>query len=211
MKPSTLGLSLFSIGAVYIVYSYAQQLALNVSSGDNSNDPTQAGQMNSPLDTIQAAIDSATSGGVTVDTNQAQVNQAAFLTTIGYSEGADYGTLYGGGTFSDFSTHPNISVTAGNYISTAAGKYQILYKTWLYLSQKLGLTDFSPATQDAMALELISEKGALDDVQNGNFSSAIAKCAKTWASLPGSPYGQPTHDIETLASAYTGAGGINAG
>ena len=206
MKPLTLITAVFAAGAVWIVYAYGRQYAIEYSSGDQSNDPTQAGQMNSPIDDLQAQLDAA---GVTlqVSTAQALANQNAFLSTIGYSEGADYNVLYGGSTFSDFSTHPNQAITAGNYTSTAAGRYQILYKTWLYLSQKLGLSDFSPATQDAMALELISEKGALTDVQNGDFATAISKCAKTWASLPGSPYGQPTHSLATLQTAFTGAGG----
>ena len=211
MKLSTIGITLFAAAAVYLVYQYAQQYATAISSGDPTNDPTQSGQMNTPIDDLQAAVSNATSDGVSVNATQASANQTAFLATIGYSEGADYNVLYGGGTFDDYSTHPNQAVTAGNYTSTAAGRYQILYKTWLYLCTKLGVSDFSPATQDAMALELIAEKGAADDLQNGAFASAVAKCAKTWASLPGSPYGQPTHDIATLTSAYTGAGGTVQG
>ena len=209
MKSSTLGVTLFAAACVFLVYRYSQQYAIALTSGDPSNDPTQAGQMNSPLDDLSAAVDGSDAGSTSAD--QVAANQAAFLATIGYSEGADYNVLYGGGTFSDYSTHPNQAVTAGNYTSTAAGKYQILYKTWLYLSAKLGLSDFSPATQDAMALELISEKGALGDVQAGRFATAVGKCAKTWASLPGSPYGQPTHPLATLATAYTSAGGSDIG
>ncbi len=210
MKPANFAVAVFAVVAVYLVYSYGAALAISATSGDPSNDPSQDGQMNNPIDDLQAAITNASSS-VTVAQDQATANTNAFLSMIGYSEGADYNVLYGGSTFSDFSTHPNQAITAGNYTSTAAGKYQILYKTWLYLSQKLGLTDFSPATQDAMCIELITEKGALADVQNGNFSSAVAKCAKTWASLPGSPYGQPTHDIATLASVYESAGGTSLG
>ena len=193
--------------AVVAVYAY---YAMQYASTDPTNDPAQAGQLNSPLDDLTAAMDNATDTSSATDAATAQANETAFLATIAYSEGADYNVLYGGGTFDDYSTHPNQAVTAGGWTSTAAGRYQILYKTWQYLCTKLGLSDFSPATQDAMALELIAEKAALSDVQAGNFADAVAKCAKTWASLPGSPYGQPTHPLSTLATVYASNGGTNS-
>jgi muramidase (phage lysozyme) len=58
---------------------------------------------------------------------------------------------------------------------------------------------------------LIRERGALSDVQAGNFTSAIAKCAPTWASLPGAGYSQPERKLASLQAAYTQAGGtLNA-
>jgi lysozyme len=65
--------------------------------------------------------------------------------------------------------------------STAAGRYQIIKPTWLSLKSKLGLPDFSPASQDAAAIELIRQRGALADVQAGRIESAVNKCAKVWA------------------------------
>lgn len=126
-------------------------------------------------------------------------NVQAFLMLIrtgeGTANGNGYRTLYGGALFSDLSQHPDRAVTAGGITSTAAGAYQFLYKTW----QGLGLPDFSPANQDLGAVMLIKRRGALADVLAGRLDQAIAKCNKEWASLPGSPYGQPTL---TLSRAY---------
>lgn len=149
-------------------------------------------------------------------------NRTAFLAMIGQSEvgatlisetDSGYNVLVGATpsnplTFSDYSTHPNI--LNQQYDSTAAGLYQINHPTWLTLVKQTGLSDFSPATQDAMAIQLITNKGALADVDAGNFASAISKCAPVWASLPGNSYGQPTNALNTLQSWFQNAGGIVA-
>lgn len=129
-------------------------------------------------------------------------NVRAFLATIrkgeGTSDSAGYGRIFGGRMFTDFSHHPNILVKASGISSTAAGAYQFLYSTWLETSKAMGLKDFSPASQDLAALGRIAARGALDDVIQGRFYSAIKKCGKEWASLPYSPYGQP---VQTIAGA----------
>ena len=148
---------------------------------------------------------------ISVGPDQAAANVRAFIETIGYSEGADYNTLYGGGTFSDFTDHPRQAITAGGYTSTAAGKGQILSKTWDGLVAKLGrdvLPDFSPASQDRAIIELIRERGALRDVQEGRIGTAIGKLGNVWASLPGSPYGQRTRSLSSLLYAFARSGGI---
>ena len=141
-------------------------------------------------------------------------NMRAFLWMIRVGEGTanarGYNTLYGGGQFTDLSKHPNKAITAGNYTSTAAGAYQFLYKTWKEVSAKLGLTDFSPQSQDIAAVEKIRERGAYDLVIAGKLQEAIAKCAKEWASLPGSPYGQPTRTLAQATTSYKSAGGTLA-
>jgi muramidase (phage lysozyme) len=76
--------------------------------------------------------------------------------------------------------------------STAAGAYQFLARTWDEVAAALELPDFSPQSQDVAALWLIRRRGALADLREGRFDDFVAKCAKEWASLPGSPYGQPT-------------------
>lgn len=63
-------------------------------------------------------------------------------------------------------------------------------KTWDRVQKQLGLEDFGPRSQDLGALELIRQKGALNDVLNGDFGAAINKLGKEWASLPSSPYAQ---------------------
>lgn len=147
-----------------------------------------------------------------VNTMNTNNNVKAFLIMIRTCEGTakstGYQTLFGGKLFSDFSKHPNIRVPFGkNNYSTAAGAYQILYRTWLPLSIKLGLTDFSPESQDKCAIELIREKGALNDVVNGNFESAINKIRKVWASMPNAGYGQPEKSIAFCKNIYQKNGG----
>lgn len=137
-------------------------------------------------------------------------NLWAFLLMIQYAEGTygpnAYRMLYGGQLFTSYARHPNIAVTRNDITSTAAGAYQILYRTWLALSD-MNLPDFSPASQDRAAAELIRRRGALEDVLAGRFSEAIYKCRKEWASLPGAGYGQHEHSLATLAQVYRYAGG----
>lgn len=106
-------------------------------------------------------------------------NLRAFLTMIQYAEGTygpnAYRMLYGGDLFSSFVDHPAIPVTKAGLTSTAAGAYQILYRTWTGLQQTIPLNDFSPANQDRAAIELIRRRGALEDVMAGRFAVAVEK------------------------------------
>ena len=54
----------------------------------------------------------------------------------------------------------------------------------LYRKQ-LGLKDFSPKSQDAVALQQIKERGALPMIDRGDIRQAIDRCSNIWASLPG--------------------------
>lgn len=122
----------------------------------------------------------------------ASQNQQKFLSFLGKSEGADYGTIVGGRqTITDFTAHPNIvGMRTKEGPSTAAGRYQITGTTYREMAPSAGVTDFSPASQDKVALALIARRGAMDDVTSGNFNGAIAKLGKEWASLPSSTYSQ---------------------
>lgn len=133
----------------------------------------------------------------------------ATLDTIAWAEGANYNTLFGGGTFNDYSRHPNRAITAGRYTSTAAGRYQILKGTW----DELGLPDFSPANQDIAALMLINRRGVLDNVVSGDFEGALTSggLGKEWASLPYSPYGQTLKTPAQVMSYYRSRSGGVAG
>ena len=53
-----------------------------------------------------------------------------------------------------------------------------------------GLKDFSPKSQDAVALQQIKERGALPMIDRGDIRQAIDRCSNIWASLPGAGYGQ---------------------
>ncbi len=124
-------------------------------------------------------------------------NVRKFLMLLTKTEGTDvhgrpYNILFGGKEFEDLSVHPNIKTPFGkNNFSTAAGRYQILHKTYI----RLQMQDFQPVSQDRAAIELIKRRGAYYDILGGDFETAINKCNREWASLPNSPYGQPTETM----------------
>lgn len=163
-------------------------------------------------------IDSATGGFLkisamrTVNLNVlGNQNVQAILRVIRTGEGTSdeqgYRRLFGGGLFASYDDHPRITVNKGGYKSTAAGAYQILSSTWDETRQMMGLRDFTPESQDAAAVGRIAARGALPDVLAGRFDIAIKKIAKEWASLPGSPYGQPTITWDRARQIYASAGG----
>lgn len=139
-------------------------------------------------------------------------NVRAFLMLIrtgeGTADGAGYTRLFGGGSFAGYTDHPRITVSRSGYTSTAAGAYQILARTWDDLKSTNDLPDFSPASQDKAALILIRRRGALADVKAGRWDAAIRKTNKEWASLPGSPYGQPTLTMSRAKEVLLAYGGL---
>lgn len=96
-------------------------------------------------------------------------------------------------------------------VSTAAGAYQIIRPTWLALKGKLGLPDFSPASQDAAAVQLLRDCGAFQRLAAGDLAGAVSRARRTWASLPGANYaGQGMRSMDQVADWYRGAGGYAA-
>lgn len=141
-------------------------------------------------------------------------NVRAFLAVIDLGEhGPDaddeirYRTIFGGLVFHGFDDHPRHAQTVGRLTSTAAGRGQFLSGTWSDLVSLYGFPDFSPQCQDEAMVALIIRRGAIEDIIAGRFEQAIAKCAKEWASLPGSPYGQPTLTLEAARRRYVERGG----
>lgn len=147
-------------------------------------------------------------------------NLQAFLDTIARSEGTSaivesdngYNVIVGGHLFHDYSTHPDILVKLPSGISsTAAGRYQLLYRYYVAYKSMLDLPDFSPASQDAIAIQQIKEQGALPDIEDGDFDTAAHKVRNIWASFPDNEYGQHQNDMDKLTAWYTAFGGkINA-
>lgn len=139
-------------------------------------------------------------------------NVVAFLRVIRQGESsqdeAAYSIQYGGKHFAAPPwAHPREKVSAGRWTSTAAGAYQFLAGTWDGLVARYQFPDFSPGCQDMAAVALIHGRKALEDVQAGRFEAAIAKCGKEWASLPGSPYGQPVMTMDEAREVYERWGG----
>jgi muramidase (phage lysozyme) len=158
-------------------------------------------------------------------------NLHAFLDMVGKSEGTSnspitrdhgYDIIVTGidgkfERFTDYSAHPfengrkSKQINSNGLYSTASGKYQILYKFWPYYKRILKLKDFSPESQDKVAVQLIKECGALGDIEEGKLERAITKCSRIWASLPGNQYGQRTHKFEKLLAFYEESGGTYNG
>lgn len=146
-------------------------------------------------------------------------NLSAFLDMLAFSEGTDngkqktnnkgYDVIVGGNLFTDYSDHPRklVNLPKLGIKSTAAGRYQLLIKWWDAYRKILNLKDFSPASQNAVAIQQIKERRALPDIEAGDIVSAISKCRNIWASLPGAGYGQHEHKLETLLEKYKKAGG----
>lgn len=176
-------------------------------------------QLPDTWDTLTTTFDPMTYYTGQTDASAADSNISAFLGMIAYAEGTagenGYQTMFGYHRFYSYADHPRqyfdfVDQTGKHLKSSAAGRYQIIVKTWDSLKAKLGLQDFSPESQDAAAIELIRERGALADVQAGRIESAIRKCAPVWASLPGAGYNQPERQLTSLLTNYQQSGGTFA-
>lgn len=145
-------------------------------------------------------------------------NRKAFLTMIAVAEGTKdlgddgYNVLIGGTLFHSYHDHPRRRVWVERILkhSTAAGWYQILKRYFDAYKEKLHLPDFGPESQDKIALEMIRECDALEDIDEGRFNVAVEKCRSRWASFPGAGYKQREKKLDTLRIAYLYAGGTIA-
>lgn len=90
---------------------------------------------------------------------------------------------------------------------SAAGRYQLLERYWDANRRQVDLQDFSPESQDLIAIQQMIERRALPDIEAGRFVTALRKVKNIWASLPGAGYGQHENAIERLQAAYLEAGG----
>ena len=126
-------------------------------------------------------------------------NCKAFLDMIAYGEGTSlipnsdskgYNVAAGASVavplfFKSYKDHPRVFNFRTQ--NSRAGRYKINDMSFNYLSIKYGFKDFSPETQDVMALCLIKELGALEDVKVGKLKEAMHKCSARWPSLEGYP------------------------
>jgi|ERR1700758_2383679 len=108
--------------------------------------------------------------------------------------------------FDSYSSPPNILNPETN--STACGRYQTLHKYAVAYIQSLKLPDFSPHSQDLIAVQLLKECKAIGNIESGDLKAAIVQCSSRWASLPGANgYGQHENSFTNLQAAYVAAGG----
>ncbi len=131
----------------------------------------------------------------------------ALMRTISASEAnvlQPYAVLHGGEFAQDISTHPNRCVgirqgpNRGN-CSTAAGRYQLLYTTWMGLSAryhpqwdaKTNTSEepsFAPLHQDAVVLAWLSDRKAWgmdlsEQLRQGRVRPVLRRLSGTWTSL----------------------------
>jgi muramidase (phage lysozyme) len=145
----------------------------------------------------------------------------AFLDLISFSEGTCLSPLtkddgydvivsgvHGPAVFVDYAKHPfedggsvQWKLDPPEY-STAAGRYQLLARFWRVYKAQLCLSDYSPASQDAVAIEQISERKAIAMIEAGDVAGAIQACGNIWASFPNNAYGQGGHSLKTLVRKY---------
>lgn len=137
-------------------------------------------------------------------------NLKAFLSLIAFSEGTigkgnnGYNVIVGGKLFNVYGDHPRKSVWIARIkkFSTAAGRYQILERFYDAYKKILDLPDFGPESQDKIAIQLIRECKALEDIEAGRIREAITKCRSRWASFPGAGYDQHENEMDDLIKAY---------
>ncbi len=151
-------------------------------------------------------------------------NLFAFLKLIRVAESQDnYHALVGGGNFDDLSEHPFNSgwkgIRLGVGLTTAAGAYQITSTTWdggawkplrSGIKQELGLTDFSPASQDAAAIGLIQRRGAYELILAGQFDAAIEKLTGEWEAFEKMLDGTYPISLAAARDIYASSGGAFA-
>lgn len=114
-------------------------------------------------------------------------------------------------TFTDYSDHPFARGRRSKVIklpaipanmSSASGRYQLELKWWRAYKASIMLKDFSPLSQDLVALQQMKERHAISLINSGHIDTAIEACANIWASFPGNNYGQGGHSMETLMAKF---------
>lgn len=140
-----------------------------------------------------------------------------WLSAISWAEGTykpgkgpQYNIMFGGGTFSDLSRHPDRVVRGTGVSSSAAGAYQFMPGTWAAVSKQVGAKDFGPEAQDRAALALIRQRG-VDPAKDPITPQTVAKLAPEWASLPtvkGTSY-YPNQSVKRFADIQKFLGTMN--
>lgn len=143
-------------------------------------------------------------------------NVRAFLSAIAWAEGGDYHAKAGAWKdpkkwrFTNESTHPGAGLSG----STAAGRYQITIATWRDHGVKgMGISDFSPHTQDLIAVSILKRAGAVQPLLVNDFKNAMEKASGPWAALEKGPEQgnrhppQPFKKYEDIREKYIEFGG----
>ena len=150
---------------------------------------------------------------------------AAGETTAGSGHNYGYQMGFGGRTITNLGAHPyrrgqftttiHADKFGGASQTSAAGRYQFQRGTWDRAARALGLTDFSPASQDKAALWLAKQnKSAAAAIDSGNISAALANpyIQSQWASAKGllKKYGSKGYYPTTSGVPASGTNGYAA-
>jgi len=179
-----------------------------LASGCAVADDAQEEDVESASQEVGSSCSSSLASGAVASKHRAMLNTIAYTEGTAGSCGNDgYSTGYGYNCFSSCARHPNRVWHGGGWSSTAAGRYQFLNRTW----NTLGLGNFGPRNQDVGAMSLISRRGVTLPTSRAlsatEFSNAMRKLSLEWASLPFSPYGQPTVPLSRARAKYCGFAG----
>jgi muramidase (phage lysozyme) len=118
------------------------------------------------------------------------------LNKIYSGEANSYNEVYGGGSFDSYADHPRqrVQIPGTDQWSDAAGAPQFISSTWDAEKSKLGLKDFSPASQDSAAWDLAQTTYKGETGRNLSADAQAGKVqwsalSKQWPSLAGQPEG----------------------
>jgi muramidase (phage lysozyme) len=136
-------------------------------------------------------------------------NVTAMLDLVAWAEGtdSDYNRIYTGAKFDDYSRHPDRVLCSAGLCSAAAGRYQFMPATWETVRSKLNLPDFSPASQDKAAIQLMKDAGCYGAAVRGDVAAFADRCWVKWASFHSATGAkldkrQRSHPIATLQAKY---------
>ena len=165
-----------------------QKQALN--SGNTNQLPSQGAGQEIALNPTSLNIDlTKQAGGLTplISTPGGKALSSVIKAAEGTTGDAGYTTMFTGKKFTDLSKHPAMINRSGRLSSDAAGAYQFLSTTYNPVAQRLGLTDFSPESQEIAGRALVIGRGVDPDKiyeTKEEFTQAMNKLAPEWAGLP---------------------------
>lgn len=210
-------LLLVTVGAGLYLYSTGELTGAGGNASDDDSLDSSGSSGSGALSDVSSWFDSGSitsslsnllSGAGSQNLNGYDSNLSAFLYMLRMGESSNrYNVINGGATFSDYSQHPDKVVPPGT--TTAAGAYQFVYNTWTSIAAQAGLPDFSPSSQDAGAVQYLSNLGAMSFIESGDIAGACAQINSrgiVWQALPGGANGGGV-SLATLQGWYSGAGG----